>query len=94
MQSDCAHQFQRVALLHDTGFESIVEDDPFALETVGEVHVDGARRAFVVPQDVSYGLTRIFQALTNRRGDVGVFRSYDEAKEWLESAGSGAPPKG
>lgn len=49
-----------------------------------------SRRAFVVRNDVGYGLARIFQA---RRGDVAgeiqIFRSLAHAEHWLASgAGS------
>lgn len=44
----------------------------------------GARRAFVVRNDLGYGLVRIFQA---RRGDVAgeiqIFRSLAHADLWL-----------
>ncbi|HXY00091.1 MAG TPA: hypothetical protein VEI54_04165 [Candidatus Limnocylindrales bacterium] len=46
-----------------------------------------SRRAFIVPNDVSFGLARMFEML---RADLGeenlrVFRSLDEALDWVLS---------
>lgn len=48
------------------------------------VHAEGARRAFVVSTDVGFGLSRMFQGLSNSDGDVRVFRDYDQALAWLD----------
>jgi hypothetical protein len=48
------------------------------------VHAQGARRAFVVATDVGFGMSRMFQGLSNSDGDVRVFRDYDEALGWLD----------
>ena len=42
------------------------------------------KRAVVAPRDVIYGLARMFQTLHEHAGeDFRVFRSADEAREWL-----------
>ena len=49
------------------------------------VFAAGSRRAFVVPSEVQFGLTRMFAAYREVRTgqQVGVFRSMDEALSWL-----------
>lgn len=47
-------------------------------------YAEGARRALVAPRDAAYGLARMFQALHDTAPeDVGVFRTLEEALEWL-----------
>jgi len=42
------------------------------------------RTAIVAPQDISFGLSRLYEALTDAlTGDVAVFREVDEARAWL-----------
>lgn len=46
----------------------------------------GGKTALVVSQDIDYGLSRVFQTLSEIEGitwEVEVFRSMDEAYEWL-----------
>ena len=51
----------------------------------------GARRAFVGDQDITFGVLRMYEALTERLGtSVHVFRGIDEARE---SLGIGTPPR-
>ena len=43
------------------------------------------KRAVVAPRDVIYGLARMFQTLHEHAGeDFRVFRSVEEARDWLE----------
>jgi hypothetical protein len=44
----------------------------------------GARRAFVLPNDLGYGLGRMFQAYADgtARGEVAIFRDEAEALAW------------
>ena len=46
-----------------------------------------SRRAFLVNNDTAYGLARMFAILRETAGDTGieVFRSLDEALEWVLS---------
>lgn len=44
----------------------------------------GTRRAVVAPTDHYYGLARMLQAFSDLDGrEVGVFRTEEEAREWL-----------
>ena len=53
---------------------------------VGEVDLPpGSRMAVVSPQDLQFGLSRIFGTLAEDAGvPVDVFRSTEEAIEWLK----------
>lgn len=54
---------------------------------------DGVKIATVVETDLGFGLMRMWETLTEGvlRAEHRIFRSLDEAKEWLEAAaGSGA----
>jgi hypothetical protein len=44
----------------------------------------GVRRAFVVAQDVHYGLVRQFGVFREPSDEVRIFRDMDEARRWLE----------
>jgi hypothetical protein len=47
----------------------------------------GERCAFVSPGDVTYGLSRVHQALVDSSDvNTGVFRQSEEAWQWLEFA--------
>jgi hypothetical protein len=50
-----------------------------------------SRRAVVAPQTYAYGVARMYEALREDRdkGEFRVFRTMDEAREWLR-LGSGA----
>jgi hypothetical protein len=52
----------------------------------------GVRRAAVVPNNFAYGLGRMYEMLRENAGDTGlrVFRSLDEALDWVLSKGTGA----
>ena len=50
------------------------------------------RVAIVVSDDVSFGMSRMFSALVVPDYAVNVFRSYDEAMEWLGWTNSPAAP--
>lgn len=53
------------------------------------VFAPGTRRAFVAPQPLYYGLTRMLQAFAELEGStIGVFRSLREAEEWLDLPGA------
>jgi hypothetical protein len=46
--------------------------------------VPSFRAAIVVDQDVHFGLTRMFEMLSEQPGvEKRVFRDYDQAREWL-----------
>jgi hypothetical protein len=44
-----------------------------------------SRRAFVVRDDVTFGLARMFQIHRELNGEtgIGVFRTFDEALDWI-----------
>ena len=49
-----------------------------------------AKRAFVAPDDLHFGLARMLQVFAEQEGsEVGVFRTMREAEEWLGIAPSG-----
>jgi len=46
----------------------------------------GSKTALVVNNDVDYGMSRVYQALSIAEGltwETGIFRSLDEAYKWL-----------
>ena len=48
------------------------------------------KTALVAPKDIGFGLSRMFQVfadLADHEGDVKVFRTRDEAMEWLDAGG-------
>ena len=48
----------------------------------------GGKTAVVAPEDLGYGLARMFQIMSDTDDfpfETRVFRSYDEAKQWLLS---------
>jgi hypothetical protein len=44
-----------------------------------------SRRAIIAPEDVKFGLGRMFATLRESRGEtgIGVFRTLEEALEWV-----------
>jgi hypothetical protein len=46
-----------------------------------------SRRAFIVPSATAYGLARMFEILREAAGEhgIGVFRSLEEALDWILS---------
>ena len=46
-----------------------------------------SRRAFIAPNDVAYGLGRMFGTLRENQGDTGIriFRILEEALDWVFS---------
>ena len=62
-------------------WRALAKTDPFG---------PGARRALVGDQDLTFGVLRMYEALSERpEVAVHVFRNIDEAREWL---GIGAAP--
>jgi len=46
----------------------------------------GGKSAVVAPKDLIFGLARMFQIMTDEKGfpfTIKVFRSFDEAMQWL-----------
>ena len=43
----------------------------------------GRRLALVASKDLVFGMARMYEGLSPEESPVGVFRSMDEAKEWL-----------
>ena len=57
------------------GIQRLAERVPFG---------EGSRRAFVVADDVAFGMARMYQILTSDHAhDLTVFRDLDEARAWL-----------
>jgi hypothetical protein len=47
-------------------------------------YAEGSRRAFVASSDVQFGLSRMFQILSDESpAEVRVFRDLAEARRWL-----------
>ena len=76
---------QLLDLTHVTRFDlnaadlrQLAEDDPFTTSS---------RRAFLVPNDLSYGLGRMYEIFRESAGEHGIriFRSLDEALDWILS---------
>ena len=46
-----------------------------------------SRRAFIVPNELAYGLARMFEILRELAGEkgIGVFRTLEEALDWVLS---------
>jgi hypothetical protein len=45
-----------------------------------------SRRAVVVPSDLGYGMARMYEMLSDRRGGATrVFRDYGDARRWVET---------
>ena len=56
-----------------------------ALATRALVLSPGSRRAVVVPSQLGFGMARMYEILSERRGGgARVFRSYSDALRWLE----------
>ncbi|HKD50273.1 MAG TPA: hypothetical protein VKB90_05730 [Candidatus Acidoferrum sp.] len=51
-----------------------------------------SRRAIVVPNDVIFGLARMYEILRELQGESGirVFRTLDEALDWVAPKGANA----
>jgi hypothetical protein len=52
------------------------------------IFAPSSRRAFVVPDDVAFGLARMFEMLRDAKGEQGirVFRELEEGLDWVFSA--------
>jgi hypothetical protein len=52
-----------------------------------DVFAPDARRAFVVPDDMAYGMVRMFEMLREAKGENGirVFRTLEEGLGWVFS---------
>jgi hypothetical protein len=47
-----------------------------------------SRRAVVVPSELGFGMTRMYEMLREERGGAPrVFRDYDAARRWVETGG-------
>lgn len=56
------------------------------VQSVTEKRGGGYKVAFVVPDEVSYGITRMFEAYGNNlRFQMSTFRNMDDANIWLET---------
>jgi hypothetical protein len=74
---------QLVDLSHVTRMEFTGEDvRRFARATIFSPN---SRRAFLVPDDLTFGLARMFGILRDTAGEKGicVFRNLDDALEWV-----------
>lgn len=51
-----------------------------------------ARRAFIAPDEVSFGIGRMFETLRSLEGEkgIGVFRTLEEALDWVFPRGATA----
>jgi hypothetical protein len=50
-----------------------------------EIYSPSSRRAFLVKNDLQFGLARMFETYRELNGESGirVFRSFDEAMQWI-----------
>jgi len=59
-------------------FKRLEELDPFS---------DGSKRAFVMPTNPAvYGVTRMYQLIQNDDPTIKIFRTEQEAREWVKNA--------
>ncbi len=59
-------------------FKRLEELDPFS---------DGSKRAFVIPTNPAvYGVTRMYQLIQNDDPTIKIFRTEQEAREWVKNA--------
>jgi len=76
--------------LRDAYFSELKSEDILSIatksfelsSTVSEVNV-----AIVVKDDLDYGLSRMFQSYSNRTSQNMVFRTIEEAEQWLMVVG-------
>jgi hypothetical protein len=50
--------------------------------------IEGGKGAFLVPKDIDYGMTRVFQVFSEEEGfplEVEIFRDMNAAQKWLMS---------
>ena len=75
---------------HCTQFDLSGDD----VRTMAErtVFSPSSRRAILVPNDLAYGLGRMFEMLRENEGEKGirVFRALDEALDWVLAKQTGA----
>ncbi len=45
---------------------------------------ESSRRAIVASSDFMFGISRMYQTITNRLKQTRVFRTLEEARQWLE----------
>ena len=58
-------------------FKRLEELDPFS---------DGSKRAFVIPTNPAvYGVTRMYHLIQNEDPNIKIFRSEQEAREWVRN---------
>jgi hypothetical protein len=53
--------------------------------------VHGLRFAVVAPEDIAFGLARMYELLRDQEGSIHVFREYDPALQWLEDPSTNSP---
>ncbi|MBP7777096.1 MAG: hypothetical protein KA371_08215 [Acidobacteria bacterium] len=95
-QGDTAAHYRRLSadpafrptFRHLVDLRSVVRMDlsPSAIRDVAKagLFAPGARRAFLAPKDIHYGLSRMLQAFVEIEGsEIGVFRTAAEAAAWL-----------
>ena len=71
----------RDADLSSFDYESVVEMSEYSLKYppgIGDVKV-----AFVTQRDLEFGLSRVFESVSPAKTPISVFRSIDEAEDWL-----------
>lgn len=75
--------FRQVVHFLDLGQIRVTIDGVRGLAQINPFRPD-SRRAIAAPGDVAFGLTRVFEALTNSDGEqFRVFRSLGPAFEWI-----------
>src|SRR5215467_13199334 len=69
-----------------------VSDDDIRELAQRNVFSPHSRRAIVVPNDVIFGLARMYEILRDLQGETGirVFRTLDEALDWVAPKGESA----
>jgi hypothetical protein len=72
---------------------NLVEVEPEDVRQLAQRNIFSprSRRAFVVKDDLQFGLARMFEIHRELKGETGirVFRTFDEAMDWI-SAGDAA----
>jgi hypothetical protein len=74
-----------IDLRHANG-QDVTSDGVYRLVEQSLVLSEASRRAVVVPTDLGFGMSRMYETLRkNRGGAPRPFRDYDEALRWVTS---------
>jgi len=75
--------------LSTADFSKVSHDELFEHGDFSKRHLkDGEIRvALAAPKDLAFGMARVYEAFASEGDNLRVFRTLDEAKEWLDHPG-------